>query len=338
MRRLRLFVYHLMNPEDENRVGKALDTFIVALIAFNVLMVILETEESLSGPYKAYFIGFEWFSSLFFTVEYLLRTWSCVEDPRYRGWYKGRLRYMITFMALVDITAILPFYLPMIIEMDLRFVRAVRLFRLFRLFKMGRYSTSIKFIGSVFVRRKEELVMTLFVVIIMLIMASSILYFVEHEAQPDAFGSIPEAMWWGVVTLTTVGYGDIYPITGLGRFLGAGIALVGVGMVALPAGLIASGFNEIIQERAGKLSKMTNCPRCGQDLRHFAIRGVYIHEGVEGRLREELEAMGIKTASQRASVELDLTALDGPAPDHHSGTTQGGTIDERKPGGTGESS
>jgi voltage-gated potassium channel len=132
---------------------------------------------------------------------------------------------------------------------DARFVRGIRLFRLFRLFKIGRYSQSINQLVGVFARKKEELAITFFAVILMLILASSVIYLVEHKAQPESFSSIPAAMWWGVATLTTVGYGDVYPITPLGKFFGAIIALLGVGIVALPAGIIASGFNEAIQER-----------------------------------------------------------------------------------------
>jgi voltage-gated potassium channel len=312
MTRSRLHMYNLLWPDDDNRAGKSLDTFIIVLIAFNVLMIVLESEQTLAGPYGGWFRGFEYFSSIFFTIEYALRTWSCVENPRFgaMGPVRGRLRYALTFFAVIDFVAIAPFYLPMLISLDLRFVRAIRLFRLFRLFKMGRYSTSIKFIVEVFRRRKEELAMTIFVVLIVLILAASLLYFVENGAQPEAFGSIPDAMWWGVITLTTVGYGDVYPITGLGRFLGAFIALIGVGMVALPAGLIASGFNEIIQEKAGKISKMRNCPHCGYDLKRVMAKGVRLDDDVEEHIHKQLSGLGHTTPAQQFNAKVEFVSMD----------------------------
>lgn len=243
-------VYRILNPQEGDRFGRSLETFIILLIGLNVIMVILETEEEATEPFRMWFVGFEFFSSVFFTIEYVLRMWTCIHNPRFAHPVKGRIRYGFTWMAIVDILAILPFYLPMFIELDLRFVRAIRLFRLFRLFKVGRYASSISGLTGVFSAKKEELAITVFAMTIMLIMASSLMYFVESEAQPEQFSSIPAAMWWGVATLTTVGYGDVYPITPLGKFMGAIIALLGVGIVALPAGIIASGFNENLAKRA----------------------------------------------------------------------------------------
>ncbi len=129
---------------------------------------------------------------------------------------------------IIDLLSFLPFYVPMG-GMDLRFIRAIRLFRLFRLFKMGRYSQSPTKLVNVIKSKKEELLITVFSSVVLLIIASSLMYFIEREAQPDLFGSIPKAMWWGAVTLTTVGYGDVYPVTLLGRIIGAFIAVLGIG-------------------------------------------------------------------------------------------------------------
>ncbi|KKO18591.1 MAG: Cyclic nucleotide-gated potassium channel [Candidatus Brocadia fulgida] len=140
----------------------------------------------------------------------------------------------------------------MFLPLDLRFIRALRLFRLFRILKMGRYSESIRTLGNVLKEEKEALAITVFAVLILLVVASSLMYFVENAAQPEAFSSIPEAMWWGVATLTTVGYGDICPITPLGRFLGAIIALLGIGTIAVPAGIVTSGFAGRFKKSMGK--------------------------------------------------------------------------------------
>lgn len=242
--------------------SKIFDVFIMTLISLNVIAVILETVEGLSSQYILYFKIFEVFSVVVFTIEYYLRLWSCTADKRFERPVMGRIRFAWTPLALVDLMAILPFYLPMIFPIDLRFIRAVRLFRLFRLFKLGRYSNSLKTLGNVFKAKKEELIITIFAVSILLVFTSSLIYFVEREAQPQAFSSIPSAMWWGVATLTTVGYGDIYPITPIGKFFGAIIAILGIGMFALPAGILASGFAEEMQRRR----KRRICPHCGKDI------------------------------------------------------------------------
>ena len=246
-----------------DRVSRAFDLFIMALIVLNVVMVVLETVEGLAAEHSLFFRWFEIGSVAIFTVEYLLRLWCCTVDPRYGRAVVGRLRFALTAMSLVDLAAILPFYLPMVIVLDLRFVRAIRLFRLFRLLKMGRYVVSLRILADVIRAKKEELYIILFVLLIMLVTTSSLMYFIEHEAQPEAFASIPAAMWWGVVTLTTVGYGDVYPVTPLGRFLGILIAILGIGMFALPAGILSSGFVDALHKRKDHEAV---CPHCGGEL------------------------------------------------------------------------
>jgi voltage-gated potassium channel len=164
-------------------------------------------------------------------------------------------------MSLIDLAAILPFYLPMFLPVDLRFMRVLRLFRLFRIFKIGKFSHSMTVLIAILKSKKEDLIITLTAGIILLIFASSLMYFMEHPVQPEAFPDIPAAMWWGVITLTTVGYGDVYPVTTIGKFFGAIIAFLGVGMFALPAGILASGFSEII-----KGERIKRCPHCDKDI------------------------------------------------------------------------
>jgi len=229
--------------------SKLFDIFIMTLITLNVIAVILATVERFNLQYQYYFRIFEIFSVTIFTIEYLLRLWTCTINENYGNPVTGRMRYMLTPFALIDLLAILPFYLPMIIPLDLRFIRAVRLFSLFRLFKMGRYSKAVFILKKVLKEKKEELVLVIFVVFLLLIIFSSLMYFIEKEAQPEAFSSIPEAMWWGIITLTTVGYGDVYPITPLGKILGALIAFLGIGMFALPAGILGSGLVEVVRKK-----------------------------------------------------------------------------------------
>ncbi len=168
---------------------------------------------------------------------------------------------MITPLAIVDLLAIAPFYLPMLIPVDLRFLRALRLFRILRVLKIGRYSEAMRLFGKVLKAKRAELVTAVFVLVVLLIISSSILYYVEHGVQPDKFTNIPEAMWWGTVTLTTVGYGDIYPVTPAGKLLAALISLMGIGLFALPAGLLSAGFIEEIRKKHKHV-----CPHCGKEI------------------------------------------------------------------------
>ncbi len=254
----------------DDRTSRTIDLFIMVLIALNVAMVILETVQSLGLQYRRFFEVFEVFSVLVFTVEYLLRLWTCTADERFARPVAGRIRYVFTPMALVDLIAILPFYLPMLVSVDLRVLRAMRLARLLRLFKLGRYSESLQTLGNVLRQKSGELYVMLFVLFILLVIASSLMYFAEHEAQPDAFSSIPASMWWGMVTLTTVGYGDAFPVTPTGKLLGAIIALLGIGMFALPAGILGSGFAEEIQRRK---ERQVFCPHCGKDIHASSEEG-----------------------------------------------------------------
>ena len=256
-------IFEIIDPSHAyDDTSKTFNVSMLALIFLNVVAVILETEAGLYSRYKAFFDFFEVFSVGIFTLEYILRIWSCTEHPKYKAPILGRLRYALSLPMLIDLISFLPFYVPLW-GMDLRIIRVIRLFRLFRLMKMARYSKSLSTIVNVIKSKKEELGITLFSGGVLLILASSLLYFIEHDAQPDAFSSIPAAMWWGAITLTTVGYGDVYPVTILGKIVGAFIAILGIGLFALPAGIIASGFAAELQ---AKPSEPLICPYCGKEI------------------------------------------------------------------------
>jgi voltage-gated potassium channel len=265
---LKTRIFGILEPGDED--SKYFDPFIMVLISLNVLAVVLETVKWLNASYGWLFHAFDVFSVAVFTVEYILRAWSCTEDPKFRAPVSGRLRYLITPMAIIDLLAILPFYLPFVIP-DLRFVRALRLFRLFRILKLARYSDALKTFTEVLNLKREELGVTLFATLIMLTVASSMVYEAENEVQPEAFANIPDAMWWGVVTLTTVGYGDIYPKTPLGKLIGSFVVIAGVGLFALPAGILASGFNEVLQRRKEIKKKKMICPHCHRYIGDYVV-------------------------------------------------------------------
>lgn len=242
--------------DESDRFSKAFDSFIMALILLNVLAVILETVESIHDKYDLWFDYFEIFSVVVFSIEYIVRVWACTAMEKYKHPVIGRLKYMLSVEAIIDLLAIIPFYLPLLIgHSDGRVIRVLRLLRLFRIFKLGRYSLAFSLVTDVIKKRKEELVVTLTLLLILLIFASTIMFYIENEANPEAFPSIPQTMWWGVATLTTVGYGDVYPITPLGKLLGAMIAVLGVGLFALPAGIIAAGFEGELSERKQKKKK-----------------------------------------------------------------------------------
>jgi voltage-gated potassium channel len=183
-----------------------------------------------------------------FTFEYLARVWAAVErdDGRYRAPVRGRIRYMVSPLALIDLLAILPFYLTFLVPLDLRFMR---IFRLFLIFKLTRYHASMNLLARVMRNEARPIAAALFVLATLLMVAASFAFIAEHEAQPHVFASIPDAMWWAIVTMTTVGYGDMVPITPFGKLIGGVIAVIGLGMVALPAGLLAAGFSEQLHQR-----------------------------------------------------------------------------------------
>jgi voltage-gated potassium channel len=219
-----------------DRASRAFDIFIVVLITLSVIAVIIGSVDGVSRRYGEALSLFELVSVIVFTAEYFLRIWSSTANAHYKGKIVGRVKYALSPILIIDLMAILPFYLPLLLPIDLRFLRSLRLIRLFRIFKLARYSKTIKTLGSVLKNKKEDLIITVFAIFLLLIIASSIMYFAEHEAQPEAFSSIPSAMWWGIITLTTVGYGDIYPITIVGKMSGAIIAIIGIGLFALQPG------------------------------------------------------------------------------------------------------
>ena len=259
--KIKLKVYSLLDPhKGDTAWDKIINIFIVTLILSNTIAVVLETVNSIFEEHHKTFIDFEIFSVTMFSIEYVLRLWTCTCNPKYAHPVTGRIKYLLTFGALIDLVAVLPFYLPLLIGFDFRFIRILRIVRFFRFFKLGRYMNASRIIGNVFRSKKEELILAMIITMLLILIASSVMYFVEHNAQPNKFSSIPETMWWSVATLTTVGYGDIYPITVLGKTLTAVISVLGIGMFALPAGILASGFSEELR----KEKEIKVCPKCGE--------------------------------------------------------------------------
>lgn len=223
---------------------------LATLIFLNLFALILETVPEIYSGYKSWFNGFELFSVSVFIIEYLLRLWTA----------QNKWHFIRSPLAIIDLLAIVPSLIPFL-PLDLRFLRLFRLFRLLRILKLVRYSHALQILGSAFYKRRHELMIAIFIGLFLLTLSSSIVYFFEHPAQPDKFRSIPESMWWAAATLTTVGYGDIYPVTVFGRIFGACTAFLGVGMFALPAGILASAISDELKENPQEEKK---CPHCGK--------------------------------------------------------------------------
>ena len=234
----------------ETRTGRVLNWGLLALIMANVTVVIVESVDWIYAGYGPWFDAFEIFSVAVFTVEFLARLWCSIEAQPDEPPFRTRLLFTVQPMSLVDLAAIAPFYLAMVVGIDLRFLRVLRLLRIF---KLTRYSSALSVLLDVLREEASSFAAGLFVMIVLLVVAASGAYLVEHQAQPDGFGSIPDAMWWAVATLTTVGYGDVTPATAMGKVFGAMVALIGVGMAALPAGIIASGMTDQLRRRRATL-------------------------------------------------------------------------------------
>ena len=257
-------IFEIIQPGDSEHIAsKVFDCFIMALILFSISNVFLSTFR-LSEKSLRILSHFEAIATYVFTVEYILRIWTA--DLLYPELTPGkaRLRYFRSWMAIIDLVAILPFYLPMFLPFNLLGLRAIRLVRLLRLFKFNRYSTALSSIWLVLQKKFLTIAAALFMVLILLVISSLLIYFVEHDAQPDKFQNAFSGLWWAVATLTTVGYGDIYPITVAGKILGAVIAILGIGVVAIPTGILSSGFVEQLDKSDDEINY---CPHCGKKLR-----------------------------------------------------------------------
>ena len=231
-------IYNFVNSHTFN-------TCIYILIILNIAAIILETEPGLK-VYEKYFYIFELFSVIIYSIEYILRLISCVEDPQFKKIYFGRIKYALTPFAIIDLIAIVPFYLPMIFPFDLRIIRTFRLLRIFRILKIGRYIHVYEMFKKVARQKKEELVVIVVTIGIFIIICSSLLFYVEHDAQPEVFPSILRTMRYCLLTLTSVGDADATPITHLGKILEVIIAICGVGFIAAPAAILTSGIIEEI--------------------------------------------------------------------------------------------
>ena len=242
-------IFEIIQPAREgDRASEAFDFCLLALIIINSVIAVAETFD-LNEYVTAVFGLIDLVSIALFTIEYLFRIVTADLLYPELGPVASRLRYMFSLMGLIDLMSILPFYLPHLISMDLRTLRMLRLFRLLRILKLGNYLDGLAAIGLVIKDKKDMLLSSCITIAILMMVASVMMYYIEGEAQPDVFSNAFDALWWAVCTLTTVGYGDVYPISDAGRLLSTIIALLGIGLVAVPTGIIASGFTEQLEEK-----------------------------------------------------------------------------------------
>ena len=246
---------------------------IAALIWLSVIAIILESFQPLRGKYQWFFTAFELISVMVFSAEYIFRLWTA--DLKYKELtpWQARLRFVVSPMGVIDLLAVLPFYLPFFFKFDLRFIRILRTMRLLRIFKLNRYTRALSLFIRVFYEKRNELGITLFVMFLMLLMSSTVMYYLESDVQPDKFPDIISTFWWSVATLTTVGYGDVFPVTGWGKLISGIIAILGIGLVALPTGILSAGFIEKIEDKKAaekqqktKAKPLDYCPYCRERL------------------------------------------------------------------------
>lgn len=249
----------ISKAEDGDRASSIFDWSIMILIALSILTIILDSFQSVHQQYQSLFQVFEIVTVVVFTIEYILRIWTA--DLLYPEAKHPRLKYIFSFMAIIDLLAILPFYLPFF-SADLRFLRMMRLFRLFRLLrvlKLGRYFDALQIIVKVIRTSGPQLIMSVVLCFFVMLFSAIIMYEVENPVQPEQFPNVLASLWWAMCTLTTVGYGDVYPITSIGRFFASVISLVGIGIIAIPTGIIAAGFSQAIsKDEKDDIDEMTD--------------------------------------------------------------------------------
>ncbi len=274
--KIKNIIFEVFYDEEGKAWYHKIDDYLIStLIILNVIAIVLESFASIRNNLGTFITNFELFSVIVFSVEYLLRLWAADMKFSHLSPFKARLKYITSFYGVVDLLAVLPFYLPFFFKLDFRALRILRLLRTLRLFKLGNYSKSLRTIGDVIQEKRSDLIITISVTGIILLIAATFMYEIESSVQPESFPNVFATLWWAVATLTTIGYGDVYPITNFGRALAAVTALLGIGIVAIPTGIISSGFIDKMEEHKQKKNKEEYpeseksyyCPHCGKKFR-----------------------------------------------------------------------
>tara|TARA_Y100000385_G_C13096174_1_gene641455 strand:- start:632 stop:1345 length:714 start_codon:yes stop_codon:yes gene_type:complete len=220
--------------DSTTKIGRQFEIFIQTLILLSIVSFSIDTIPNISEKLSQILKGFEIFSVTVFSIEYLLRIYVA----------KKPLQYIFSFYGFIDLIAILPFYLNGVL--DLRFLRAFRVLRIFRVVRLIKYNDALNRFKKAFAIVKEEIILFFLITIVLIFITSAGIYYFEHEAQPEVFKSVFHSAWWSIVTLTTVGYGDVYPITLGGKIFTFFVLMIGVGIVTIPAGLVATALLKAI--------------------------------------------------------------------------------------------
>jgi len=222
---------------NDNKLSRYFAFFIQALILLSVITFSIETIPNLKPQTRIILQSIEWFSVIVFTLEYLLRIYVADNKPK----------FIFSFFGIIDFLAILPFYLSF--GVDLRSLRALRFLRLFRILKLVRYNKAMNHFTSAIKSAKEEILLFIFITLILIYFSAVGIYYFENQAQPEHFSSIFDSLWWAIITLTTVGYGDVYPITVGGKVFTFFILMIGLGIVAIPTGIISSALTKSVDKK-----------------------------------------------------------------------------------------
>ncbi|QWE29948.1 ion transporter [Polynucleobacter sp. Adler-ghost] len=317
-------IYALVNetPTSGN-LHHIFDMFIVSWVIVSVLAVIFESVQSISYHLHSEFIILDTIAVVIFSTEYIMRIYSAPEDPKYQAWLKGRLRYACRPTSIIDFMAVVPFYLESLLHhlFDLRFLRV---FRLMRLLKLARYSGATQSLFTVIQREWPVMKAAVFILLLLVMLAACLGYVFEHEAQPDKFENIPQAIYWSVITLASVGYGDISPITPAGRAVTIVIALLGIGIFAIPAAILSSALSDQLRiERERMMNELYHMLEDGvisadeQELIEAEAKRLHLSQGELTRLLEKAKVeMGIEHAPAKdaktgkgATSEMSLEFL-----------------------------
>lgn len=269
------WVYEILEIRmPEIRLGRYIAGTLSLLILINVIAAVLETDVGILSAYGGLLDVLAAFSVMVFTLEYILRVWCCTANPEYRNPVWGRLKYMRTPIAIIDLLVIMPFLLTPVLTAYPGVISIIRFSRIFWILKIGHYSNSFKTFWRVLSAKRGEMFIAFFVMFVLLILGSALIFFAEHDAQPQKFSSVLASMWGGIETMATIGYGDMVPVTSLGKLIAGIVALLGVGLFALPAGFLASGFIEEVHRKEEERSSQKEskppgtslCPHCGKDV------------------------------------------------------------------------
>jgi len=269
MENVKKYIYNVIRDDDKNDLKSSIfDIIIISLVIINVLIIFFDTFDNIHKYIEPYYVIIDTISIIVFTIEFIFRIWTASLMFPNLSPFRSRIKYITSAKAIIDFIALFSFYLPLFTTHNIKIIRIIRLFRILSLLKINRYSHALEDLGNVIKRKSIQLLSSIFIVGVLIIFSSLLMYHIENDAQPGSFDNAYSSLWWTIATLTTVGYGDIYPVTTLGKLLGILISLLGIALIAIPTGIISAGFMEQSREEKSKLREERNyCPYCGKKIK-----------------------------------------------------------------------